>query len=164
MKTNEFTITMGILTLLLCLSTTLTVDGYVVKVIDRMVTGTPLILNASESSPYSKNGCGGASCTNVLNPAWLSFAGDEPSELDDGGLFIRLSTPICQPSVIALLPSIPNSKGLAFEAPSDKYILKDGPKDTDKEVALGIDPRAIYRPLTGKYYVFYRKYSWMQYF
>ena len=146
--------------LILILFIILLCDGYKVKykvqVIDRMLSNKPLILNASANSPYSKSGCDGSICTNVLNPAWISFAGDDPSLKDDGGLFIRLSSPGTRNSVISLLPAIPNSKGLQFDLPQDKYILKDGPKNTDKEVAEGDDPRAIYRPLTGEYFVFYR--------
>ena len=76
-----------------------------------------------------------------MNPAWISFAGDDPSLKDDGGLFIRLSSPGTRNSVISLLPAIPNSKGLQFDLPQDKYILKDGPKNTDKEVAEGANSK-----------------------
>ena len=155
-NSNNVNQTTFFLILILFIISILLCDGYKVKVIDRMLSNKPLILNASANSPYSKSGCDGSICTNVLNPAWISFAGDDPSLKDDGGLFIRLSSPGTRNSVISLLPAIPNSKGLQFDLPQDKYILKDGPKNTDKEVAEGDDPRAIYRPLTGEYFVFYQ--------
>ena len=66
---------------------------------------------------------------------------------DSGALFIRLATPTSSPSVICMLPAVPGTEGLRFEAPADKCVLKDGPKGTKEEVAIAIDPRAIYRPM-----------------
>jgi predicted GH43/DUF377 family glycosyl hydrolase len=127
-----------------------------VRVVDRMLTGKPLVENASLTNPYSKNACGGKACTNVLNPAWIPFGNDDSPTKHRGGLFIRLSTPLCKPSVISLLTAKPDGSGLHFDAPSDDNVLRDGPKGTDQEVAFAIDPRAIHRPLTNEYFVFYQ--------
>ena len=129
-------------------------NGYKVEVVDRMLTGKPLVQNASAEQPYSKSACGGKICTNVLNPAWISYTGSKMS--DSGALFIRLATPTSSPSVICMLPAVPGTEGLRFEAPADKCVLKDGPKGTKEEVAIAIDPRAIYRPMTDEYFVFYQ--------
>ena len=137
----------------ICTSASLT-NGYKVEVVDRMLTGKPLVQNASAEQPYSKSACGGKICTNVLNPAWISYTGSKMS--DSGALFIRLATPTSSPSVICMLPAVPGTEGLRFEAPADKCVLKDGPKGTKEEVAIAIDPRAIYRPMTDEYFVFYQ--------
>lgn len=68
---------------------------------------------------------------------------------------MRLATPGCYPSVIALLPQKPGG-ALEFERPSDAHVLRDGPKGTPRESALAADPRAVYRPLTGDYFVMYQ--------
>jgi len=124
---------------------------YAVRVTNRMINGKPLVNNSS-NPPYSKTACGGAACTNVLNPAWIPFPSTSKSE---GGLFVRLSTPGCYPSVIAMLPMVPGSN-YEFETPSDEHVLKDGPKGTPRESALAADPRAVFRPLTNEYFVFYQ--------
>ena len=126
-------------------------SSYVVSVVNRIITGKPLIYNTTETDPFSKTACGGDPCTNVLNPAWLPFPTRNPNGIDCG-LFVRLSTPGCYPSVIALLPG----NGTHFERPSDAHVLHDGPKGTGQETALADDPRAVYRPLTGTYYVTYQ--------
>ena len=126
-------------------------DTYTVCVTNRMLSDAPLIKSSSDP-PYSATGCGGSPCTNVLNPAWIPFSNASKSK---GGLFVRLSTPGCYPSVIALIPQKPGS-ALEFETPSDAHILRDGPPGTPRETALAADPRAIHRPLTGDYFVMYQ--------
>ena len=133
---------------------TVAAGAYKVRVVDRVLTGRPLVENAPLSNPYSKTACAGSPCTNVLNPAWLPTDDGAPGSTD-GGLFIRLATPTCHLSVIVWLRALPKSSGLGFETPSDALVLKDGPPG-EEHVALGMDPRAIYRPLTGIYYVFYQ--------
>ena len=87
-NSNNVNQTTFFLILILFIISILLCDGYKVKVIDRMLSNKPLILNASANSPYSKSGCDGSICTNVLNPAWISFAGDDPSLKDDGYIIL----------------------------------------------------------------------------
>lgn len=67
-----------------------------------------------------------------------------------------MSTPGCYPSVIALVPALPHTKGLGFQHLNDSHVLHDGPHGTDEEVALAADPRAVHRKLTGEYFVTYQ--------
>ena len=60
-----------------------------VRVVDRMLTGKPLVENASLTNPYSKNACGGKACTNVLNPAWIPFGNDDSPTKHRGGIKIK---------------------------------------------------------------------------
>ena len=91
---------------------------------------------------------------NVLNPAWVDFPNDGSGV--NGGLFIRLAKPTTSGSVICLLPTIANTQGLSFATPGDSCVLKDGPPGTPQQVAIGMDPRAVHRKITGEYFVLYQ--------
>ena len=112
--------------------------AYKVEVIDRCVTGKPLITGSSiPGYPY------------VLNPAWLPLPGG------GGGLFLRASAPSSQPNYIAFVTS---RDGKAFSPVDNTTILLDGPPDD--RAARAMDPRAITRPSTGDYYVNYQIAHW----
>jgi len=136
--------------------------SYSVSITDRSMTGAPIISNRPADDPYSATACGGGACTNVLNAGWIPYTSDPLSDV--GGLFLRLSTEGCYPSVIALVDAVPGSNGLEFEDPSDGNILRDGndpdaifPDVDNATIAFAADPRTAYRPLTGDYFVTYQQ-------
>jgi len=134
------------------LTTSLVSASYSVVVIDRELTGRPLIENASETEPYSKL-CGGSPCTNVLNPAWIPFT-ENQANTENGGLFLRLATPGCYPTIIGMVPAIRHTEGLKYPRPTAANVLFDGPPGN--ELANGDDPRATSRPNTKTWYVTYQ--------
>ena len=101
------------------------VAEYSITITDRSINNKPLIPARPTDDPYSATGCGGSPCTNVLNAGWIPYTTDPLS--DEGGLFLRLSTEGCYPSVISLVDSVPGTNGLEFQTPSDSNILHDGP-------------------------------------
>ena len=113
---------------------------YKVTVINRSLTGAPLLkYPATSFSPE------------ILNPAWLPL----PNNHTGGGLFFRT---IAAPgtsvyNAIGFVKAL-DSEGLVYPKATLADLLHDGPNrslQTD-----GADPRAIYRPATSEYLLIYQ--------
>ena len=116
--------------------------AYTVTVVDRSLTGAPLIDAKQTPAEYP----------NVFNPGWL-----ETGDGDAGGLFVRLADKQGQHSVIAFVHAdSADGDGLHFPNVTDADILRDGPPGPHL-VAQAMDPRATYRPATGEYFVTYQQ-------
>ena len=116
--------------------------AYTVSVLDRSLTGAPLL--QFNTTSWAQN---------TLNPSWLPLPGNP-----GGGLFFRVLAPFADVPgnpydavgfVKALTPD-----GLSFPRVTAADILRDGPPS--HPIADAADPRAAHRPASGEYFVAYQ--------
>eukprot|EP00941_MAST-03F_sp_MAST-3F-sp1_P005012 g5012.t1 len=117
---------------------------YSAVVLDRYPTNGP-IFSFNETSVFE----------NILNPAWIPLTAKKG---DDGGLFFRTVASKESPTYnsIGFAKAIPGSKGLKYDRIVTSNLLHDDPFDRHA-VTEGADPRAIFRNLTGDFFVTYQK-------
>ena len=142
-------------------TTTKTSASYVVSVLDRNPTGSPLLSFADNTSSFE----------NILNPAWLPLSctgtesyndnqggqeGGQGGGHDGGGLFFRTlaSTGTESYNTIGFVRAL-DSEGLRYSRVDIHNLLHDTPGQPKIQTA-GADPRATHRPLTGESYVTYQ--------
>ena len=120
--------------------------GYSVKVLNRSLTGAPLLSFKRNTSKFE----------NTLNAAWLPLPGKGN---EGGGLFYRAlgSSKIDSFNAVGFVRSL-TADSLKYEVPEPSNLLYDDPENRTLQNS-GADPRAVARPLTGEYFVTYQESS-----